>query len=77
MSVSPANSRPGEETEEKLLRASNSHAPHKGNADKASGNGKSAPAAPGVTDEQLLGSYRQGNKPAFAQLGRRRVGAEP
>src|SRR5258705_11212793 len=69
MSVSPANSRPDEKTEEKPLRASNSHPPQKrADAAKAGGNGKAAPTAPCITDEQLLDSYRQGNKPAFAQL---------
>src|SRR4051812_5287829 len=68
MSASPANSTPGEKTEEQTLRASDSHAPQKETAAKAGGNGKAAPAAPAITDEQLLESYRNGNKAAFAQL---------
>src|SRR5258705_6038394 len=69
MSVSPANSRPDEKTEEKPLRASNSHPPQKrADAAKAGGNGKAAPTAPCITDEQLLDSYRQGNKPSFERL---------
>jgi len=69
MSVSPANSQPDEKTEEKSLRASNSHSPHKGtDASKSGGNGKAAPQTPTITDEQLLESYRNGNKAAFAQL---------
>jgi RNA polymerase sigma-70 factor (ECF subfamily) len=71
MSVSPADSRPDEKTEEKTLRQSNSHPPHSDtDAQKNGGNGKStsAPAGPAVTDEQLLESYRHGNRPAFAQL---------
>jgi len=69
MSVSPANSQPDEKTEEKSLRATNSHSPHKGNeAAKSGGNGKAAPQTPTITDEQLLESYRNGNKAAFAQL---------
>jgi RNA polymerase sigma-70 factor (ECF subfamily) len=68
MSVSPANSSAGEKTEEKKLRASDSHAQQKPDGAKAGGNGKAAPAAPAITDEQLLESYRNGNKAAFAQL---------
>src|SRR4051812_18205590 len=68
MSASPANSTPGEKTEEQTLRASDSHAPQKETAAKAGGNGKAAPAAPAITDEQLLESYRNGNKAAFATL---------
>ena len=68
MSVSPANSSPSEKTEEKTLRASDSHAQQKANGAKAGGNGKATPAAPAVTDEQLLESYQNGNKAAFAQL---------
>src|SRR5436190_4532949 len=69
MSVTPANSHPDEKTEEKTLRAPNSHSSHKeADAAKSGGNGKAAPAAQTVTDEQLLESYRQGNKSAFAQL---------
>jgi len=68
MNVSPANSSSSEKTEEKTLRASDSHAPQKRASAKADGNGKAAPAAPAITDEQLLDSYRNGNKAAFAQL---------
>src|SRR5438105_3938475 len=68
MSISPANSGPGEKTEEKTLRPSSSNPPHKGSeAQQARGNGKAAPATAG-TDEQLLEAYCQGNKSAFAQL---------
>src|SRR5687768_2047263 len=66
MSVTPANSRTSEDKKEKVLRATNSHSEQKpADASKAAGNGK---GAPGTTDEQLLESYRQGNKNAFALL---------
>src|SRR5688572_13878889 len=69
MSVTPANSRTSEDKKEKVLRATNSHSGQKpADANQAAGNGKAAPNAPGTTDEQLLESYRQGNKNAFAQL---------
>ncbi len=69
MSVSPANSQPDEKIEEKSLRATNSNSGHKGNnAPRSGGNGKAAPTAPAIPDEQLLESYRNGNKAAFAQL---------
>jgi RNA polymerase sigma-70 factor (ECF subfamily) len=58
-----------DEKEEQTLRASKTPTPHDGNhADKSGGNGKPAPAVSTITDEQLLESYRHGNKAAFAQL---------
>src|SRR6476646_3775476 len=69
MGVSPANSSTSDEKEEQTLRASKSSTPHDANhADKSGGNGKPAPAVSTITDEQLLESYRHGNKAAFAQL---------
>src|SRR4051794_30928753 len=69
MSFSPANSRTSEEKEERTLRVTDSQSPHKDNgADNNGGNGKAAAATAGVTDEQLLESYRNGNKTAFAHL---------
>src|SRR5215212_8073430 len=67
MSLTPANPRPGVPAEEKTLRASDSHAPHKGTeATARDGNGKNA--AEPISDEQLLDSYRHGNKAGFTQL---------
>jgi len=69
MGVSPANSSTSDEKEEQTLRASKSSTPHDANhADKSGGNGKPAPTVSTITDEQLLESYRHGNKAAFAQL---------
>jgi RNA polymerase sigma-70 factor (ECF subfamily) len=71
MSVSPANSRPGTDksTEEKPLRASDPHAPHKGAAAaKGGGNGKGPSTSEPITDEQLLESYRKDDKAGFSQL---------
>src|SRR5688572_4949005 len=67
MSVSPANPRPGEGAQEKHLRPQNSHPAHKGtDAVTRGGNGK--PAGDPISDEQLLESYRAGNKAGFTQL---------
>src|SRR4051794_20113508 len=69
MSFSPANSRTSEEKEERTLRVTDSQSPHKDNgADNNGGNGKAAAATAGVTDEQLLESYRNGNKVGFSKL---------
>jgi len=70
MSVSQAKSG-HENTEDQTLRSANAHPQQ--NSDDAldsRGNGKPAPTTPPApgTDEQLLEAYRQGNKPAFAQL---------
>src|SRR5688572_24015753 len=70
MSVSPANSRPGDSAQEKHLTPRNSHSAHKGtDADaRAAGGGNGKPAGEPISDEQLLDAYRQGSKGGFTQL---------
>jgi RNA polymerase sigma-70 factor (ECF subfamily) len=70
MSVTPADSRPGESAQENHLRMQDSNSAHKGTQPHDSGGNGKRPGEP-ITDEQLLESYRHGNKAGFSELVQR------